>query len=490
MMKVIVFGMDGGDWQIIDKYIAELPNIARLKNEGVHGIYESSIPPVTYPAWKCYSTGKNPGKLGVFYHTSVDFENQKINVHTSRMFKSKELWDYLGEKGYKAGIINMPTTYPPKEVNGFMISSWEQLGNYTYPDELEATLLKKYNYKIDQDYRNMNLLRDERYKDNIMEQIKSVVQAQFDMACDMLPDVDFLHLSITHTDTIQHRLWDSPELKELWKLIDKNIGRFIKPDNTLFMMSDHGFAKIKKVLNLTTWLEKNGFLVKRKTSQESMKKMGITMTDLEVLARKIHVKKLIPKSVIKATEKVVPKKIQNIEMDVEKGTDWDETKAISQMDVIYVKNKDKEITDQIIEKLKMEEDVVNIYKPEDIYSGPHMDRAPDIIIEPEEGILLMASYNDSLDTFWFGTHRKQGIFAAWGDCIQAGSKIDTKIYDLAPTILHLMNCPVPKDMDGNILLEIFQEGSEPNTRPVDYFEEEKEKDMLDASIKKINISGI
>ena len=66
-LKVLVIGLDGATYNLINPLMesGKLSTIEKLMATGCHGDLESSIPAVTFPAWKCYSTGKNPGKLGV-----------------------------------------------------------------------------------------------------------------------------------------------------------------------------------------------------------------------------------------------------------------------------------------------------------------------------------------------------------------------------------------------------------------------------------------
>ena len=147
-INMLVIGIDGACWPLINKLIKseELPNIKNLRENGVWGDMKSCIPPITCPAWKCYSTGKNPGKLGVFWWEYLDLENKKSIIPDSRSFDSKEIWDYLNENEIKTGIIGMPTTYPPKKVNGFMISGSPEAGDtdYTYPKSIEKDVEVKF----------------------------------------------------------------------------------------------------------------------------------------------------------------------------------------------------------------------------------------------------------------------------------------------------------------------------------------------------------
>ena len=68
MSRVLAIGIDGGTFDLIYPWAeaGDLPNLARLMTEGVHGLLESTLPPVTSPAWPTFATGKNSGKHGVY----------------------------------------------------------------------------------------------------------------------------------------------------------------------------------------------------------------------------------------------------------------------------------------------------------------------------------------------------------------------------------------------------------------------------------------
>ncbi|MFW6121196.1 MAG: alkaline phosphatase family protein, partial [Petrotogales bacterium] len=73
-MRVIVIGLDGAHFELIEPWLkkGELPNIKKCIEEGVSADMEVCLPPVTSPNWKCYSTGLNPGKLGIFWWENID----------------------------------------------------------------------------------------------------------------------------------------------------------------------------------------------------------------------------------------------------------------------------------------------------------------------------------------------------------------------------------------------------------------------------------
>jgi predicted AlkP superfamily phosphohydrolase/phosphomutase len=103
-----------------------------------------------------------------------------------------------------------------------------------------------------------------------------------------------------------------------------------------------------------------------------------------------------------------------------------------------------------------------IYKKEELYLGPFLKELPDLVVMPEEG------YLDPGDFEWFsnaifeprtpvsGTHKPNGIFFLRGEDIKRGVELENvRIYDIAPTVLYLMDTPIPEDMDGKVLIDAF-----------------------------------
>lgn len=86
-----------------------------------------------------------------------------------------------------------------------------------------------------------------------------------------------------------------------------------------------------------------------------------------------------------------------------------------------------------------------------------------------------------------GGHKSEGIFLAYGSGVKRGYKVDSaKIHDLVPTILHVFGLPIPRDVDGRVLKEIFEEGSELARREVTHQEAEAvdEKERLREKTKE------
>jgi len=105
---------------------------------------------------------------------------------------------------------------------------------------------------------------------------------------------------------------------------------------------------------------------------------------------------------------------------------------------------------------------LKIYLPREIYRGDFVSFAPDILFVLNDFECTChdrfrdGSYYQTFDHSR-GEHRIDGVFIAWGSDIKSDKKMENaKIYDVAPTILHMFGAPVPDDMDGRVLTGIFR----------------------------------
>src|SRR5437868_11156936 len=125
--KVLLVGLDGASWRIIEPLFAEgrLPNLKSIVERGGRSVLQSTMPPLTPPAWASLMTGMNPGKHGVLTFRALDYSRYSSYVErlaTSSTFSHLSVFRRLSEAGFRVASVGMPMTYPPFEVNGFMIS--------------------------------------------------------------------------------------------------------------------------------------------------------------------------------------------------------------------------------------------------------------------------------------------------------------------------------------------------------------------------------
>jgi len=146
---------------------------------------------------------------------------------------------------------------------------------------------------------------------------------------------------------------------------------------------------------------------------------------------------------------------------------------------IYITEENDSLKEEIIKKLESLKDpdtgervIEKVFRKEEIYQGKFINKAPDLVILPKKGYSLIHKLSDvpiRNPQFKKADHALNGIFLAHGQDIKHGVKIENaRIYDIAPTILHIFNLPIPEDIDGKVLKEIFEENSEFAKRKIQY----------------------
>ena len=152
--RMAVLGLDGVPYTFLQKMFSEgrLPNLSKLFSQGTFKRMNSVIPTVSSVAWATFATGKNPGEHGIYGFIDRKPGSYEIYIPLSTDVRAKTLWETLGEKGKRVIVINVPMTYPPRKVNGIMVSCFlcPDIKKVAYPSDV-AIKLKELGYRIDVD---------------------------------------------------------------------------------------------------------------------------------------------------------------------------------------------------------------------------------------------------------------------------------------------------------------------------------------------------
>jgi len=277
--KVFVIGLDSAPPDLLfGKFSEDLPNIKKLIERSMYGPMESCIPAITIPAWMVMATSKTPGELGLygFRHRKSGTYNEIWIAH-SKMIKEKAIWDYLGEAGYKSILIGVPPSYPPKKINGWMISCFitpNAQTQYTYPAELKKEVENVVGeYIFDVPFRR-------EARDEVKEQIWEMTKRRFEVIRYLIQEKDWNYFEFVEIglDRIHHAFWKyfdkehhlyEPNSKyknvipDYYKLLDEEIGKTLKlldEDTAVVMVSDHGIKRMKGAFVINQWLIEEGLL--------------------------------------------------------------------------------------------------------------------------------------------------------------------------------------------------------------------------------------
>jgi predicted AlkP superfamily phosphohydrolase/phosphomutase len=285
----------------------------------------------------------------------------------------------------------------------------------------------------------------------------------------------------------------------VYQELDRQLGelkRLMPEDTTLLMMSDHGFGGVSTTaLFPNCWLREQGFLQFRGGFSRWVSR--------RLDALKLRAVAKLPNSVQKFLSRFARRQLGGIEAKVRYGIiDWSGTKAYFEENPYYpclrinLKGRQPQgvvepgaeyerLRKELIEQLEEwrhpvtgERIVERAYRRDEVYDGPCLEEAPDIVVhwsthEDYTYAFKVSSKSKKLawledmdpsrpENFAFftgksGSHRDNGIFLAEGPGVEAGKQLEgAQIIDMAPTILHLLGVPVPEDMDGRPLTEMLE----------------------------------
>lgn len=461
--RVFVIGLDGATFDLLQPWIdrGDLPNLGKMMKTSSYGLLESTIPPLTPPAWTSFMTGVNPGKHGIYDFLQLDRNSlRKVSLNSTHI-RSRKIWNIAGERGKRSIVLYVPFTHPPEKIEGVLISGIPTSSNEEriYPKEMEKELEEKLgSWWVDM---TREWFTDFSEK-TLMEEIDHALEVRFKVANYFIcKEWDLFVLVLSETDFAQHLLWHEKDrrLLPVFKKIDEMMGEILgklKKQDKVLILSDHGFGPVRKVIYINSWLKAKGFLASRKEwvrrGEERNPDILRGPKNPGLLAR--------VKRIFDRRREVI---------------DWDATRAyflnLGQLPGIWVNPREREkgrydqVRDQLAAELGKMEDggrrvVERVFRREEIYSGPYLEDAPDIVFLPDFEYTLsdrMGPYSFRQKEGPKGWHRLHGIFLLQGSGIRKGEKIEgAHIMDVAPTVLHLLGLHVPHGMDGKVLTEAFE----------------------------------
>ncbi len=486
MTRTFVLGLDGASWLLLDSLIedGELPNLARLRESGTWAESRSCLPPVTFPNWKCYASGKDPGGFGVFWFERVDLEAETIDVLNGSDFDTPELWDYLIDEGRDVAVVNMPSTYPPRDVDGLVVAGgpdavegeYRSLDEgYTTPPELAEELESRFGYRVHPE----PLLSGNDERGEEVDAILDLFDARFEAALAMFEerDLDFCHLTLFYLNVLHHFFWDEEPTRRGWRLVDEWIGRLAElPDTNLVLMSDHGSAPTTTEFYVNEWLAENGYQARTRTVEDYLTPLGLTRENALRVAKRAGAVDLLARVVPQRVQELVPQEAGLKRGRKLEAIDIDRTRAVaSSQGPIYLNPAFdvEETRERLMADLRDVSDergplFTAVHRGEDVYSGPYVNRAPEVVVEQRPGVHVNDGIGGGQVTTapdrWAAENTNTGIFLATGPSFAARGQLDQiSILDVAPTVLTAAGCAIPRDMQGSVL-PVFADDREPTSR--------------------------
>lgn len=455
----------------------------------------STIPTYTPPAWTSATTGVNPGRHGIYGFIEGHAQDAGLKLMHSGKIRSPAIWEMANAQDARVGVYNLPLTYPPLPLGGWMVSGMmtpgygHDLRGFTSWDREEARRLEEHILKWSPDYvLDVGVSYDRDWKDTkLCDRISDSIAQRIRVLEGLLeldpPDVLFSVLE--SPDRLQHvyyrymdpadPLYDSPDgisfrpaIARCFEAMDRFVGildDFAGPDGAVLVCSDHGFTAWEVSVHTNVLLEKWGYLKMKRSAS---------------LMRTEVARKAVP-----LAKRVLPKKAaREAKGRTFAAIDWSKTRAFASpipQQGIYVNLEGREqhgivppteldaLTAELADRFRTLKDENGepltdaVHLAQDVFHGDALDGAPDVLpvlrdhrYELDDEVFHREPFTDER-SMPRGVHHPDGMFIVRGQGVRSGATAESSIMDVTPTLLYLAGLDVPEGLDGEVLVSIFHE---------------------------------
>lgn len=519
--KVFCIGLDGATFELIDPWIKEgkLPNLKRFMEEGTRGVLRSVIHPFSPQAWGSFMTGVNPGKHGVFGFKEQIKGTYDFQFVNHKSIKVKTLWKVLSEQGKKVIVMNIPMTYPPEEVNGILISGMDSPGidsDFTFPTEIKQEILgltKDYLVHLhvagylNTDAKRRQAIKDLLFMTECREKTVLHLMNKYEWDCFVV--------NFVATDQVQHHFWrymtdrDSSAngefrnaILKVYQRLDETVAKItakLDENTTQMIISDHGSGPISEVcIYIDEWLRQKGLLAfntpnaKAKSLTRNVKLFARSCVRTIVEKTRVLLFRHLSSHAKDALQRLFPNMRSKTASFINRAVvDWSRTKVYSSENVASLRinlagrepfgivqpgQEYEDVRNNLIKELEEirhpitnEKIIEKVYKREELYSGPYVEKSPDLVIWPKEGTYKFVkkifpkkvnrptiTIEKRDGTYTCGTHKLNGIFMARGADVLKNNVIPSAdIIDIFPTVLYCLGLEIPGYVDGKVITGMF-----------------------------------
>lgn len=299
--RMILIGIDGASPRIVNQLIAEgkLPNLAKIAEQGVHGLLRSEIPIQSPRIWNTIATGKIPEKHGIDSFSYRGRDGRR-HLYASTDRRARALWNIASAAGLRVGVVNFWNTYPLEKINGVMVSDHilskeidgrhrmtrtekTKVGAVIYPDQWNTRLAGMVQNRatplpaFDSPFAEGKLLPRWVLRDELQRRFdEDGALARIAQEISRVEKPDVMMVLLTGIDRISHYLWSvveppgsyspglvpTPEGRKggqaalfgYYEYTDALIGVLtadLGPEDLVMVVSDHGFEAGEALLRLS-----------------------------------------------------------------------------------------------------------------------------------------------------------------------------------------------------------------------------------------------
>ena len=441
--RIAVIGLAGATLSALDTLARDgvLPFVAQWQTTAVRAPLQSAAPLTSVAAWITMVTGRTAAEHGIFdLYRKQSPEGHQLRALTSRDLPCETVWSLLNREGRKTTVLDLPLTVPPPRIEGHVLpGSWatpRQLKLGCHPSDLSKRLVEQAGVQLD-------ALAMSEPGDDPVAWVETQIEreAQLFRALRFLRDSEpaDLVLILARAFGLVYALYAAnrearPKCAAYFRALDDNLRELAGTDTTLFLISEPGAGRSSHTFAVNAWLAEHGYLAW--VDGPAARPSEYKAVDTDQLNRQA---KLI---------------------------DWERTQAYAPLAgtaAIHIAAADadyKAVRDRLAEELLAAPEVHRVWKREDLYEGPHIDIAPDLVIETKPGVAI-SPFSSAPDAARFDTvpDGSGGALLANGPQLRHGISLPPlSILDVAPLLCYCLGLPIPADLKGAVPVEAIDPG--------------------------------
>ena len=434
--RVAFFGIDGVPYSLVRDNESTFENLNAVADEGAGGAIDSIVPPESSACWPALTTGVNPGETGVYGFQDREVGSYDTYVPMGRDVQARRLWSRVTDAGRKATVMNVPVTFPPdrdvqRMVGGFLSPGVDKAA---YPDDLRETL-EGLEYRIDVDAK----LGHDENKEAFIEDAHETLDARFEAFKHYVEadDWDLFFGVFMTTDRVNHFLFEhyeeggeyDEEFLVFYEKVDRYLGELrdmLDDETTMVVASDHGFTTLDHEVKCNVWLEQNGWLSYEDDDHEGLGDISDETEAYSLIPGRFYVnlEGREPRGTVPREEYESVRDELEAELEALEGPDG------------------RKVADRVV-------------TGEEAFRGDHDDIAPDLVVVPNHGFDLKSGFKGGDEVFDVGP--RNGMHSFDNACLfvddDSARIADADLYDIAPTLLDLMDLEVDRgEFDGASLV--------------------------------------
>lgn len=523
--RALVIGLDGADVDVVASLGAErLPHLHALMARGAWARLRSVMPPATLPNWTTFLTGVDPGAHGVFDFTVREGKDVRFAGGTVR--EAPTIAARLDRLGLACAVLGFPATWPPERLeHGAFVSGWdspvafEADRSFAWPPSLWSEIQNRFGAIR---WGDVDEFAAERagWHERLPEELRARVEERVALGCWLLGERrwDLFAIYFGESDTAAHHLWAhhdpssprhpagaSPRAKEgltrVYEALDAAVGALVAAagaDAEITVVSDHGSGGASdKVLYLNRALAEAGLLAFRPGHEGPSAAARLKDLGLGVLGPRAR------DLVFRAAGRALPGRLESRARFG--AIDFARTRAFSDelnyfpaihfnlrgrepegmvepREVPELRARVEALADALRDPWTGERVIANVWSRDELYRGPWVHRAPDLLLElaldrgHSWNLLPSASAPPGTGPFRRleprehlgrkgrslpGSHRARGLFVAAGPRVRPVGEVDARIADATATLLARLDVRPGPELAGRVLREVLVRSATP-----------------------------